>query len=95
MRAKNDDVNLLRLGGGQNGLRGIALPDHERGSSASAASTSHQNLCPGLDARPFLINAPQESASGKSKEAVVDDAEHHKLRTGLGGEANGRDGGVL
>jgi len=95
MRAKDDHVHLLRLRGGEDRLCRVALPDHERGSRARVASTSHQNLCPGLDARPFLIDAPQESASGKPKEAVVDDAEHHELRTGLGGQANRFDGGLL
>ena len=95
MRAKDDRVDLLRLGRRKNRLCRIALPDEERRTGPGLSGPPDDLLDIRLDPCPFLIDPSQEQSAGKAQPARIDDAQDDEFGAGLDGHTNRLIGGSL
>lgn len=95
MRPEDHDVHVLRIGGGKNHFRGVALPDQECRPGAGEASSIGEHPGAGLDARPLIVNPSQEPATGEAQAPRIDDAEDDKHGSGFDGQPDRLVGGAV
>jgi hypothetical protein len=93
VRPKDDGVDLLRLGGSQDRLCRIALPDEERRTDAGLSGTPDERLDTRLDLCPFLIDPSQEESARKAQPSRIDDAQDDEFGAGFDGHTNRLIGG--
>lgn len=92
---EDDEVGPFGIGGRHDHFGRVPFPDQEGRPGGVSLRSTDDRLRSHLGPSPFLVDAPEESSTGKSQPSGVHHAEHEQLRAVLHSEADGFSGGRL